>query len=176
MHFHPVVGYQKIGVGKKNSCLYDGSGADGEAVLDEYGGEGGDLAGVEASVPRLHPLHHEAAPVRLSLHQVPPPILENTIKGTVGQDFQSKTKKRLLMSLRDANYYLLYTTPGVTKKCRLSCLTNSALVIGVQMQGEGGSCGVPANEYSCAHHVTLSLDKLRRSTSLFNLWFSFRKK
>jgi hypothetical protein len=69
---------------KKNSCLYYGSGADGEAVLDEDGGECGDLAGVEASVPRLHPLHHKAAPVRLTLHQVPPPLLENTIKWTVG--------------------------------------------------------------------------------------------
>ncbi len=115
-------------------------------MLDEDGGEGGDLAGVEASVPRLHPLHHEAAPVRLTLHQVPPPLLENTIKGTVGRDFQSKTKKRLKLSLRDANYYLLYNTPGVAKRCRLSLLTNSALVLQVQMRGEGGGrCGVPAN-------------------------------
>ncbi len=53
---------------------------------------------------------------------------------------------------------------GVTKKCRLSWLTNSALVyepkwgergwvarsrIWAQMKGEGVSCGVSANEYSC---------------------------
>ncbi len=50
-------------------------------MLDEDRGEGGDLAGVEASVTRLHPLHHEAAPVRLSLHQVPPPLLEIQLKG-----------------------------------------------------------------------------------------------
>jgi hypothetical protein len=35
-------------------------------------------------------------------------------------------------------------------------LTNGALVIRVQMRGEGESCGVSANEYSGAHHVTWS--------------------
>jgi hypothetical protein len=35
---------------------------------------------------------------------------------------------------------------GVTKRCRLSLLTNNTLVIRVQMRGEGGSCGVSANE------------------------------
>jgi hypothetical protein len=59
---------------------------------------------------------------------------------------------------------------GVIKRCRLPLLTNSTLLIRVQMRGEGGSCGVPANEYSCAHHVTWSPNKLWRSTSIFNLW------
>ncbi len=36
--------------------------------------------------------------------------------------------------------------------------------------GGGGSFGVSANEYSCAHHVTWSPNKLWRSTSIFNLW------
>jgi hypothetical protein len=58
---------------------------------------------------------------------------------------------------------------GVTKRCRLSLLTNSALVIRFQMRGEGGSCRVSANEYSIAHHVTWSPNKLWRSTSIFNL-------
>ncbi len=57
---------------------------------------------------------------------------------------------------------------GITKRCRLSLLTNSALVIRVQMGG--GGCGVSANEYRCSHHVTWSPNKLWRSTSLFNLW------
>jgi hypothetical protein len=52
---------------------------------------------------------------------------------------------------------------GVTKRCRLSLLTNSALVDESQCGG-GGGCGVSANEYSCAHHVTWSPNKLRRST------------
>jgi hypothetical protein len=45
---------------------------------------------------------------------------------------------------------------GVTKRCRLFLLTNSAFVMRVQIRGEGGNCGVSANEYSCAHHVTWS--------------------
>jgi hypothetical protein len=72
---------------------------------------------------------------------------------------------------------LLYSTVHgvhrrVTKRCRLSWLTNSALVIRVQMrrEGGGGSCRVSANDYSCAHHVTWSPNKLWRSTSIFNLW------
>ncbi len=40
------------------------------------------------------------------------------------------------------------------------------------MQGVGGGGGVwvSANEYSCAHHVTWSPNKLWSSTSIFNLW------
>ncbi len=63
---------------------------------------------------------------------------------------------------------------GVTKRRRLSLLTNSALVIRVQMRGEGGIFEVSANEYSCAHHVTWSPNKLWRSTYIFNLcWRGF---
>jgi hypothetical protein len=43
---------------------------------------------------------------------------------------------------------------GVTKRCHLSWLTNSALVL--YDAGEGGGscgCGVSANEYSCLHGV-----------------------
>jgi len=59
---------------------------------------------------------------------------------------------------------------GVTKRCRLSLLTNSALETRVQMLGEEGSSRVSANESSCAHHVTLSPNKLWTSTSIFDLW------
>ncbi len=38
---------------------------------------------------------------------------------------------------------------GVLKRCRLSWLTNCALVFELKCGGEGG--GVSANEYSCAH-------------------------
>ncbi len=58
---------------------------------------------------------------------------------------------------------------GVTKRCRLSLLTNSALVYEFQCGGDGG-CGVSANEYSCVHHVTWSPNKLWRSTSIFTYW------
>jgi hypothetical protein len=65
------------------------------------------------------------------------------------------------------------TRQGVTKRCRLSLLTNCAFVIRVQMRaGGGGSCGVLANECSCAHHVTWRPSKLWRPTSIFNLcWY-----
>jgi hypothetical protein len=52
----------------------------------------------------------------------------------------------------------------------LSLLTNGALVIRVQMKGEGVIWGFSANEYSCEHHVTWSPKKLWRSTSILNLW------
>jgi hypothetical protein len=41
--------------------------------------------------------------------------------------------------------------------------------IRVPMRGDAGSCGVSANEYSCAHQVTWSPNKLWRYTSIFNL-------
>ncbi len=39
---------------------------------------------------------------------------------------------------------------GVTKRCRLSLLTKSTIVYEPKMRGERVSCGVSANEYSCA--------------------------
>jgi hypothetical protein len=49
-----------------------------------------------------------------------------------------------------------YSIQGVTRRCRLSLLTKSALIYRVQIRGGGGDCGVSgsANEYSCAHQVT----------------------
>jgi hypothetical protein len=64
---------------------------------------------------------------------------------------------------------LILQQQGDTRICRLSLLTNSALVYRVQMRGEGGDCRASANEYSCAHQVTWSPNKLWRSTSIFNL-------
>ncbi len=43
---------------------------------------------------------------------------------------------------------------GVTKRCRLSWLTNSALVY--EHKCGGGGCGVSTNEYSCAHGAQIS--------------------
>jgi hypothetical protein len=67
---------------------------------------------------------------------------------------------------------------GVTKRCSLSLLSSNALVDESQcggMGGGGGGCGVSANEYSSAHHVTWSPNKLWRSTSIFNLWLGPNK-
>jgi hypothetical protein len=50
---------------------------------------------------------------------------------------------------------------GVTKRCRLSWLANSALInelnCGVR---EGGSCGVSANEYSGAYGAQINFGDL----------------
>jgi hypothetical protein len=46
---------------------------------------------------------------------------------------------------------------GVTKVCRLSWLTNSALLYEHKCGGRAGVCGVSANEYSCAHGVQINL-------------------
>jgi hypothetical protein len=44
---------------------------------------------------------------------------------------------------------------GITMRCRLSLLTNSAFVYESQCGGwGGGGAGFSANEYRCAHHVT----------------------
>jgi hypothetical protein len=45
-------------------------------------------------------------------------------------------------------------------------LQRDVVYLRVQMRGEGGRCGVSANEYSCAHHVTWSPNKLWRSIYL----------
>jgi hypothetical protein len=52
---------------------------------------------------------------------------------------------------------------GVTKRCRLSLLTDSAFVYESKCGGGGGggvAAGVSANEYSCEHHVTWNPNKL----------------
>ncbi len=59
---------------------------------------------------------------------------------------------------------------GVTKRCRLSWLTNSALVYEPKCGGGGLLALVSANEYSCAYHVTWIPNKLWRTTSIFKLW------
>ncbi len=49
---------------------------------------------------------------------------------------------------------------GVTKRCRLSWLTNSTLVYEPKCGGESWSCGVSANEYSCAHGAQINFGDL----------------
>ncbi len=46
----------------------------------------------------------------------------------------------------------------VTKTCRLSWLTNSALVY--EPKCGGGGCGISANEYSCAHGAQINFGDL----------------
>jgi hypothetical protein len=58
---------------------------------------------------------------------------------------------------------------GVTKRCRLSLLTNSAIVFYSNAGGGGELRGLSANEYGCAHHVTWSPNKLWRSSFILYL-------
>ncbi len=65
------------------------------------------------------------------------------------------------------------TQEGVTKRCRLSWLTNSVLVYEPKCGGRGGIAG--SQPISTAVHR--SPNKLWRSNSIFNLWgITFRKK
>ncbi len=48
---------------------------------------------------------------------------------------------------------------GITRRCRLSFLTNSALVYEPKCGG-GENCEVPANEYSCTHGAQINFGNL----------------
>jgi hypothetical protein len=88
--------------------------------------------------------------------------------------FNVCTKQRGYKNERNKNVLFLTFGQGGYKEISSILLTNSALVIRVQMRGMGAVAGVSANEYSFAHHVTWSTNKLRRSISIFNLclWVS----
>ncbi len=58
-------------------------------------------------------------------------------------------------------YNFMYLPQGVTTRCRLSWLTNSALVFEPKCGGGGGgSCWVSTNEYSCAHGAQINFGDL----------------
>jgi len=61
----------------------------------------------------------------------------------------------------------------VTRRCRLSMLTNSAPRIWAQMWGEWVA-GVSANDNSCAHHVTWSPNELWRYNFIFILCMQYK--
>ncbi len=55
----------------------------------------------------------------------------------------------------------LFSLPqGVTKRCRLFWLTNSAGVYEPKCGGKGGRCGVSANEYSSANGAQINFGDL----------------
>jgi hypothetical protein len=56
--------------------------------------------------------------------------------------------------------FLFLIQQGVTKTCRLSWLTNSALVYEPKCGGWGWGCGASANEYSCAHGAQIKFADL----------------
>ncbi len=63
---------------------------------------------------------------------------------------QENALHKVVVSLRQTVSVVFYDAQSseVTKKCRLSWPTNSALVYKPKCGGEGG-CGVSAYEYSC---------------------------
>jgi hypothetical protein len=62
---------------------------------------------------------------------------------------------------------MIWYGEGVTKRCRLFLLANSAPSYMSKNAGRGGSSGVSASEYTAVHR---SPNKLWRSNSIFNLW------
>ncbi len=73
--------------------------------------------------------------------------------------------------IEEEKEYLNTVRQGVTKRSRLSLLTNSALVYESQCGRMGGGVGRGdvAGSYLCTSHAW-SPNKLRRSYSIFNLW------
>ncbi len=69
-------------------------------------------------------------------------------------------------SIGFAGFYRFHFGQGVTKKCRLSWLTNSALVY---EPNAGGGCTVSANEYRCAHGAQINFGDLLYVTPYFTL-------
>jgi len=67
-----------------------------------------------------------------------------------------------------ANTFCLW----VTKRCRLSWLTHSALVYEPECRGKGAVAGVLANEYSCAQ-CKWSPNKLWRTKSILTTMYMY---
>ncbi len=92
--------------------------------------------------------------------------------GWVGCDMN-----RILFNIRNWEYFVYKCRnvakclmQGISKRCRPSWLTNSALVY----EPNCGGCGVLANGYSCAHGAQIYFGDL--TPYLFNPWFDvFRK-
>jgi hypothetical protein len=62
-----------------------------------------------------------------------------------------------------------------TETSRYRKVTRAGSVLNKQGAGGGGSCGVSANEYTCAHHVTWSPNKLWRSNYSTYLTCDFKR-
>jgi hypothetical protein len=63
----------------------------------------------------------------------------------------------------------LHNLQGVTKRCRLSWLTNSALEYEPKWEGWGGGVVAGSQPMSTVQHGTWSINKLSRSNSIFDL-------
>ncbi len=89
--------------------------------------------------------------------------------GSKGGKTPPLTHFKLALTLPEGIYEFGYCTGmnekeeeelGVTNRCRLFWLTNSALVYMSPNAGGWGFCGVSANEYSCAHGAQINFGDL----------------
>jgi hypothetical protein len=60
------------------------------------------------------------------------------------------------LKLRASEGFDIWSDQGFTKRCRLSWVTNSALVYEPKCGGGNRVCGVSANDYSCPHGAYIS--------------------
>ncbi len=65
-----------------------------------------------------------------------------------------------ILSGRCMHLLTKYYNQGVKKRCRLSFLTNSALVYEPKCRGRREGCGVSANEHSCVHGAQINFGDL----------------
>ncbi len=89
------------------------------------------------------------------------PSLPDPVGSATRRFFIFKWKNALFLSLG-------YNQGGLQRDVVYLCWP-----IAPSYTGGGGGRGVSANEYSLAHHVTKSPNKLWRSTSIFNLWVPY---
>ncbi len=90
------------------------------------------------------------------------------LSGSLSPSFASHDHDFLHLILQDLHVSMSLLPTGLQRHVVYLCWPIAPPVYESKC---GGSCGVSANEYSCAHHVTWSTNKLWGSISIFNLCF-----
>jgi hypothetical protein len=78
----------------------------------------------------------------------------------------------LVKSVGVTTTLLVFSLKGDSKRCRLPWLTNSALVYELKCGERGWSCGVSANEYSCAQEAQINFGDLTLHLT-YDFWGRF---
>jgi hypothetical protein len=91
---------------------------------------------------------------------------------SIRRDSNPKSLRNLLCKLL-CKKMCKSVSQGVTKICRLSWMTNSALVqyLSFEPNCGGGGCGASANEYSCAHGAPINFGDL--TSYLISNWLAY---
>jgi hypothetical protein len=120
---------------------------------------------MDVDLQSLFGLHVTWCAQLYSLAEAPqlPPISPHWVSYTrallVGKDRRHLFVTPCLRLFETASIFAVFCNKkqGVIKRCRLSRLTNGALVYEPKCGGRGGGgCGVSANEYSCAHGAQIN--------------------